>query len=234
MYLYLFINLAVFLIPFLFSFDSKVAFYTRWKYAFPAIVLGSFPFIVWDIWFAHRGFWGFTSDYLIGISLFGLPLEELLFFLAIPYSGIFTWEVINYYFRFQFYDSNLCKAICFLLILIAFLFLASNKGGIYSVFTFSSVLLLLALVLGVRRLHPFMLKFLRFYIVLSVPFMWVNGILTGMFLEKPIVWYKDAAIIGLRIITIPIEDFFFGLALMWVILSIYEGLQNRLLSDEVF
>ncbi len=77
---YLLINLSVVFIPFLFSFDRKVAFYSRWKFVLPAIILGTIPFIAWDIWFAHEGYWGFTDSYILGTRFLGLPLEEWLFF----------------------------------------------------------------------------------------------------------------------------------------------------------
>lgn len=230
MYTYLLLNLFVILIPFLFSFDNRVAFFTRWKYAFPAIILGSIPFLAWDVWFAHKGFWGFTDDYLIGVRFLGLPFEEWLFFLAIPYAGVFTWDVINHYIPKDFSDSELCKSVCLLVALVSFFFLALGKGGIYSVFSFSFVLLIMATVFLIRGLRPFTLKFMRFYLVLLLPFLLVNGILTGMFLEKPVVWYAPEAIVGLRIITIPVEDVFFGMALMYLILLIYEALQHRLIQ----
>lgn len=227
MYTYLLINILVVLIPFLFSFDSRVAFYTRWKYSLPAIVLGSIPFLAWDIWFAHRGFWGFTSDYLLGVYFLGLPLEEWLFFLAIPYAGAFTYDVVNYYFPRDFSDSDICKSLCLALALFVFFLLALCQGGIYTVFSLTFVLIILALTFLVRVLRPFTLRFLRFYVILLIPFILVNGILTGMFLEKPVVWYHPEAIMGIRIITIPVEDVFFGMALLYMILLIYELLQGN-------
>ncbi|MGC8865744.1 MAG: lycopene cyclase domain-containing protein [Bacteroidales bacterium] len=228
MFTYLLINLFVILVPLLFSFDTRVAFYTRWKYSLPAIVLGSGPFLVWDIWFAHKGFWGFTSDYILGSYFWGLPLEEWFFFIAIPYAGIFTYNVINSYFPLNVSYSELCKPICLGLALVTFFFLAIGKGGIYTVFSLAFVLVIIALVFIIPVLRPFTLKFLRFYAILLVPFLLVNGILTGMFLEKPVVWYHPEAILGIRIITIPLEDVFFGLALMYLILLFYELFQANL------
>ncbi|MDK2909294.1 MAG: hypothetical protein PWR20_861 [Bacteroidales bacterium] len=230
---YLLINLSVVLIPFLFSFDRKVAFYTRWKFVLPAIILGTIPFIAWDIWFAHEGYWGFTDSYILGTRFLGLPLEEWLFFLAIPYAGIFSYDVMNYYFPKDYTDSKLCKAVCLTIALLTFFFLALGRGGLYSVISFSLVLIIMALVFLVRNLRPFTLRFIRFYLVLLVPFILVNGILTGMFLDQPIVWYNPEAILGLRIITIPVEDIFFGMALMYFILFIYEALQHRLDHQKV-
>lgn len=227
MYTYLFINTLVVLIPFIFSFDSQVASYRRWKYSLPAIVLGSIPFLAWDIWFAHKGFWGFTSDYIVGVYFLGLPFEEWLFFVAIPFAGVFSYDVLNYYFPRNFSDSEVCKSICLMLFLLVFFLMALGQGGIYTIFSLTFVLIILVFVFLVPVLRPFTLRFLRFYVILLIPFVLVNGILTGMFLEKPVVWYHPEAIMGIRIITIPVEDVFFGMALMYLILLIYELLQGN-------
>ena len=79
-YLYLWLNLGSFLIPFLFSFHPRLRFYTKWKSLFPAIAIMMAIFIPWDIIFTHQGFWGFNEAYISGIHLFNLPIEEWLFF----------------------------------------------------------------------------------------------------------------------------------------------------------
>ena len=41
-------------------------------------------FIPWDIWFTHWSVWQFNSDYICGLKVFLLPIEEWLFFVIIP------------------------------------------------------------------------------------------------------------------------------------------------------
>ena len=44
------------------------------------------------------GVWGFNERYHAHIILLGLPLEEFLFFITVPYASIFTLQVIESYF----------------------------------------------------------------------------------------------------------------------------------------
>ena len=98
MSLYFKILLGAFILPFLLSFDKKVAFYKSWKYLVPSILLAMAVFIPWDIYFTWRKVWGFSDEYLSGVKLWHLPLEEWLFFVVIPYASVFTFDVVKAYF----------------------------------------------------------------------------------------------------------------------------------------
>ena len=60
-----------------------------------------------------------------------------------------------------------------------------------------------------------------------IPFLIVNGILTGSFIKDEVVWYDDLENLGLRIFTIPIEDAFYGMLLLILSISIYEYLRKK-------
>ena len=53
-------------------------------------------FVVWDIVAIERGTWWFNPRYVTGWELpFGLPVEELVFFLVIPLCGLLTYEAVR-------------------------------------------------------------------------------------------------------------------------------------------
>lgn len=51
--------------------------------------------MLWDYYATWRGHWTFTGQGLIGISIFGLPLEEFLFFLIMPYISLVAYKVMD-------------------------------------------------------------------------------------------------------------------------------------------
>lgn len=53
-------------------------------------------FAVWDVLAIRAGVWGFNPRYVTGWELpFGLPVEELVFFLAIPICAILAYEGVR-------------------------------------------------------------------------------------------------------------------------------------------
>jgi lycopene cyclase domain-containing protein len=211
-YLYLSINFFTILVPFVFSFHKKLKFHLNFGSFLKASVLVALPFIAWDAIFTSMGIWGFNDDYVSGIKILGLPIEEVLFFLCIPFSCVFTFHCLSLFFKMEW--SNKMEQIV-ILCLVAFLFIVGflNLQRLYTSVTFLStgiILLLLKYKFSVNWLP----QLLSVYVVLLIPFSIVNGILTGTGLEEPVVWYNEAHIIGIRILTIPFEDVFYGLALI--------------------
>jgi len=52
-------------------------------------------FVGWDLIATARGHWSFTSRYVLGVRLLGLPVEEWLFFLVVPLCGLLTYEAFG-------------------------------------------------------------------------------------------------------------------------------------------
>jgi lycopene cyclase domain-containing protein len=60
------------------------------------------------------------------------------------------------------------------------------------------------------------------YLVSFLPFLLINGVLTGSFIKSPIVNYNSNEIIGFRIFTIPIEDSVYNLLMLLIVVSLFE------------
>ena len=221
MYLYLYLNIFTIAFPLLLSFDRKVAFYKGWYALWPAILANAVLFIIWDALFTQAGVWGFNEEYLTGLYFLGLPIEEILFFITVPYACVFIYDVLKAY-----VDKDLlqpyAKAIAFFLIIILPVIAIFNFGRLYTSITF--VLLTLALLVHIKYFDVrYLGRFFMAYLVHLVPFLLVNGVLTYL----PIVWYNNAYNLGIRIVSIPVEDTMYSMLMLLVTISIYEGIKQR-------
>lgn len=221
-YIYLLINIAVIFFPLALSFDKKVHFFSKWKFVLPAISITGLVFLIWDLLFVKLSVWSFNPDYLIGLSFFGLPIEEILFFLTVPYACIFIYECLNAYFpsnHLQKYSLALSNLI--LGISIAVLFFGFNRW--YTLINFGFLFLVLVYVEYINNKLRFMYKFYRAYLVSLIPFYIVNGFLTAI----PLVIYNSKEILGFKVGTIPFEDHFYLMSLLLMNVYLYEFFKNK-------
>ena len=223
-YTYLLVDTFCLAGPLLLSFYPKFRFYTNWKYfIIPCIIVGAL-FIAWDVLYTSLGVWGFNHRYTLGHSLLGLPLEEYLFFLCIPFACVFTYHAFNSLFNFQR---------TFVIVYKFYLFLSAVLMVVAVIYTdrlyTSATFFLLSIALGVcsiKRMN-FLPTFFFSFLFILIPFVISNGILTGSFLNRVVVYYNDEENIGLRILTIPVEDVFYGMLLLLLNVYGYEWILQR-------
>jgi len=222
-YLYLLLNLGTLLVPFLFSFRKEANFSKEWKYFLPANLLVAFGFIIWDIAFTKMGVWGFNPDYLCGIYLANLPLEEVLFFITIPYACTFIFFSMRYFFPKPLFVSGQRK------VFLIWSIIALIVGLVFLDKWYTSTTFILCAFLFVYmayRQKEYYGHMLLAFLISTIPFLVVNGVLTGSFLSAPVVWYNDAENIGVRIFTIPIEDTHYSLLLQFLNVTCYLGIKS--------
>lgn len=207
-YTYLAVNFFTIIICFIFSFHPKIKFHRHFKAFFSASVIVAFFFIAWDVWFTANGVWWFNDKYLIGQRLFGLPVEELLFFICIPFSCVFTYFCLDKFFKLDWKPSVEKIFVIFSIIACLALALIFNEK-IYSFVTFLTTAISLAVLYFVLKVS-WIGKASFIYLILMPGFLAVNGILTGTGLDSPIVNYNPKDFIGFRILTIPVEDTVYG------------------------
>ena len=223
MSLYFKVLLFSFIIPFIFSFHQKIKFYKFFKQIAASLSLIGFFFIIWDIYFTKIGVWGFDKKHHSSIMLSNLPLEEVLFFLVIPFVCVFTYFVLSEKKVLNLnINTTFLKLICILLIVLAVLFFKNA-------YTISVLILTILILLYIIYYRPDWIGyFFSMYLIIHVfPFLLVNGVLTGYITDLPPVWYDSNNIIGVRLGTIPVEDFLYSFILLFLNTSLFEYLRKK-------
>jgi len=224
-YAYLYLHFFT-LIPVLaLSFDRNVHYYRKWRYlAAPIVVVGS-VFIAWDVFFTVKEVWGFNHRYLSGWYLFRLPVEEWLFFFSVPFACVFIYECLNFYIR-----KDVLASIEPLLTP-ALILLFWSVGLIFYERMYTATTFLLAG--GFLLFHYLFLddsyrsRFYLAYLVSWLPFIVVNGVLTGGYTREPIVIYNPEEYLGLRLTSIPLDDSVYSFLLLMSVITLYERNRKR-------
>lgn len=179
-------------------------FIKHWKAVFLSLTIVATIFLIWDALFTAHGFWGFNPDFHLNILLFKMPIEEWLFFFCIPYASIFIHYSLAYFKPHALISEKKTKLITvfFMMTIIPVIILNTDKSYTFINYSFLFLVLIIGFFYGIQYLQRFYLSFL----IILVPFFIVNGILTGTGIDEPVVWYNNSENLGIRLLTIPIED----------------------------
>lgn len=223
-YTYLLVDFCCIIFPFLFSFHPRLQFYKHWRsFLIPCICTATF-FLIWDGIFTHLGVWSFNPNYVVGIYFFGMPIEEFLFFICIPYACVFSYHCFKILFQFDWWKqfARLFYAVLAPLLLVVGLF---HLFQLYTSVTYilTGIFLLYCVISKQQWLATFFFCFL----FILVPFILSNGVLTGSFIGRTVVQYNDAHNLGIRILTIPFEDTFYGMLMLMLNVWGYEYFTAR-------
>ena len=81
-------------LPLEYFFNARV--YRRPLRALQALIIVAILFSVWDVIAIQFDLWTYSPEYTTGILLpFSYPLEELVFFLAIPLCALLAYEAVG-------------------------------------------------------------------------------------------------------------------------------------------
>ena len=220
--LYLLLDLLTPFFPLVLSFDSRVHYFSKWRSSLLATIIVAVPFIIWDVIFTEHGFWGFNPDYLVGFYLGNLPIEEVLFFLVVPFACTFIYECSKYYFRSINFKS-LDRILYFALPIYGLILTLLEPTGWYTL----SVVVSSGIVLFLWLKAP-NYKFIGVSFLISlIPFLIVNGVLTGGMTSEPIVWYSELQKVTPRIWTIPMEDVLYCFTLVSSVFLLTEFFEKK-------
>ena len=218
---YIIIDTLIIVFPLLFSFKWKFKYYKFFKPLGASILIVGLSYILWDILVTSRGDWWFDKKFLIGIELFGLPIEEILFFVVVPFACIFIYENLVYFIKEKkiAYNKIFYLSLAGVFIILGIIFRTQE----YTVLAMFACALFFILA---PTLYPDILKDRNYwlYIVLSfIPFMIFNYFLTSLI----VVHYNPNAIWGIRVTTIPLEDFFYNFSMLSFYLMVYVYFKKR-------
>ncbi len=223
-YLYFYLHLFA-LIPVLaLSFDRRVHYHTYWRALLPALFIVAIFFWIWDVYKTAVGVWGFNPDHYTFLIL-NLPIEEWLFFFTFPFASVFIYECLNHYFpkdRLASLEPYITPILIGLFFLIGVLF----WNHAYTATTF--------LLCGGFWLYHYLYveptyrsRFYGGILVGYVPFILVNGVLTGAFTRQPVVMYNPEEYLGVRLVSIPLDDFAYNFLLQSMVITLYEFFKKK-------
>lgn len=223
---YYYLGLMIFTLsyPLARSFEHRIQYAKNLYALIPATLVMAVIFIAWDHWFTVIGVWEFNPRYILGIYFLELPIEEWAFFFIVPYACVFIYEVLNYFVKKDHFKP-VSKYLMLALIPIFIVLGVYYSDKMYTSVNFIFAAAVLSLHFLIFRDKHFG-RFLLAYLVTLIPFMLVNGVLTGSFIEEPIVKYNNSENLSLRIGTVPIEDTVYNLSMLLLINTVYEKVKE--------
>lgn len=103
---YILFNLTIIFLPILANLFYKKTIFPQITPFILSVSTVALIFIIWDIKVAEK-WWFFNDRYILGIKIFKLPIEEILFFFTVPYSCLVIFLNLNYFItskiNFNFY-----------------------------------------------------------------------------------------------------------------------------------
>ena len=174
-------------------------------------------YIVWDELAVIYGTWSFNGKMVIGLYFFRIPIEEVLFFIVVPFSTLLIYEGLDLQAL-----SKKSGAWIFIPVLVTGIFFALigllNLDHSYTAiasFFVAGTLFLSAFLDSelIRRARTW-----AFMVISFIPFIIFDHILVSL----PVFTYGKDAIIGIRIFQIPMEEYFYVFSLLLLYLLFYD------------
>ncbi len=222
---YLLVNFFTVIIAFIFSFHKKIKFHRHFTAFLKAAFLVAIPFIIWDIVFTKLGVWWFDIDYTIGVKLFGLPVEEWLFFICIPFACVFTYFCLDKFFNLD-WTIKFNGILSWLAIIVCVAVAIKYYDRIYPLVTASATALTMIFLHFIAKVN-WIGKASFVYLILMLGFFPVNGVLTGTGLASPVVNYNPEEILNIRMLTIPVEDMVYGYTQFMLCIFFFKLFKSR-------
>jgi lycopene cyclase domain-containing protein len=218
---YLLFNLVIIAGPLLFGSLRRFYFLDRLKQSFASIFIIAVPYILWDAWVTDSH-WMFNEQYIIGIRIAGLPIEEILFFITVPFACLFTWEMITRIFPDVRTNVGLfIQRVSYMLPVLGLWLILIGRQYTGLVLIFLALAVAFDKILGTGLVYQ--RRFYLYLLIIIVFTLLFNGYLTW----RPVVLYGESYQLGFRIFTIPIEDFGYGVSFLFLCTILYEKFKSK-------
>lgn len=216
---YLLIAVGVLLIPILILCVKKTGFSHTIRFAVLASLVTALVFSIAATLFVLAGVWNFNQDYLTGITLWKIPIEEFLFYITMTLAGLGIYTALNTAFpkneldKFSLSLSNVMLGIC-----VAMLFFSYTKW--YSAATFGVLFVLLFYIEYIGKIR-FMYRFYRAFLLFLLLFYSCELVIA----QLPVISYTET--INLKLGSIPFESHFYFMGMLLMSIYLFELFKGK-------
>lgn len=220
-YTYLLTNLVLLLLPVVLFSLKGVDFVKNSKFIILAVLINVFAFSVPTEFLTQLKVIVFNPPYLTGMTLWELPVEELLFSAFMPFTGIAIYLFLNERYpdntpeKYSLAVSNILLGVC-----IAMIYFGHQK--LYTLCAFAILLTFILYIEFVNKIR-FMYRFYRAYLISLIPFALVCIFLNS----RPVVQYTVTETLDFNLLHIPFESFFYYMAMLLLTVFLYEVFKKR-------
>lgn len=220
-YTYLLINLAFLLIPVLLFSVRQLNFTEQSKFIILAVLINVFVFSVPTEFLTQLKVIAFNPSYMTGMTLWQLPVEELLLSLVLPLCGVSVYLFLNMRFpdngpeKYSLAVSNMMIGVC-----IAMLYFGHQK--LYTLFTFAILIVFIVYIEYVNKLR-FMYRFYRAFLVSLTPFYILYGVLVNL----PVISFNRVQTLNFSQLNIPFETPFYFMSMLLLSIYLFELFKSR-------
>jgi carotenoid phi-ring synthase / carotenoid chi-ring synthase len=218
---YLLFNLVVIGGPLLAGRYPPTSFRHRWLPALASAITVAIPFVAWDALVTGRH-WSFNDAYA-SVRLLGLPLGEWAFFLTVPLACLYTWEMLS-----GGVDPAPARRASTIWVAAAVLLAAGAAAWARGLEYTGFACIALACAVAVDQTTGGRVVRHRRFSLYAGMVVGFTAIFNGYLTARPMVLYDARYQLDLRIGTIPIEDFVYGLALVVANVTLFEHLRDRM------
>ncbi|HSO85854.1 MAG TPA: lycopene cyclase domain-containing protein [Draconibacterium sp.] len=205
-----------------FIIKKTIVFFMELKYMLPAIIFSGAIFILLNIRFLESGIINYNLNYLVGKNFFSLPIEEWLFLLIMSLFSFSVYILVAVKFD-NFEKPALFMAISIILLLGFGLIAWFSRQKVVPFFNFFLLTIYFGYTIFRNRFKQHFAKFYISYIIVVIPFFLIKGILNTL----PIVFYNTEHTLGIRLISVPVEEFGYLFLLMLINITIFEYLRGH-------